>query len=276
MRFINKFCYYSARGIIDMMTQVNQKTAVKDRAGSRLSWGMGLVNIMLLAGLVGLYLAGIGDLGGKNGMERIFAILVCTSFTATGALISSRQPENLIGWIFLGVMSLYLVDNYSHVYAAYSLTLHPGALPGGIWAAWLYSWLGTISFAALLTFTFLLFPDGRFVSPRWRWVAWFTVAMTTLQVVAQMLNPGPLVDANGRRNPFGVAEAAPLLHWFVRNPPSLGRAVILLSAISLLVRYRRARGNERLQIQGIAGHIAHVAKAAPGQKRFHLAAVNPE
>jgi hypothetical protein len=211
-----------------------------------------IINMLLLAGLVCLYLVGFGQLAGSTWSDRLFTVVLYASFASTGALISIRKPGNPIGWIFSGVVFLFLVTAYAVDYAQFGLVQQPGSLPGAIWAAWLSHWLGTVPFAAMLTFTFLLFPDGYFFSPGWRWVAWFIILMTSVQVIAQMLNPGPMSSFNNFNNPLGIQQAAVPLHWLVAVLPTLGGVAILASALSLLVRYRRSQGSQRLQIQWIA------------------------
>ena len=54
--------------------------------------------------------------------------------------------------------------------------MHPGALPGALWAGWVSSWVWTLGFLPLATLGILLFPDGRLPGPRWRVVAWLDAA----------------------------------------------------------------------------------------------------
>jgi hypothetical protein len=99
-------------------------------------------------------------------------------------------------------------------------------------------------------FTPLLFPTGRLLSPRWRPVAWLagvtTAVLTTLTSLQTELEvaPGQVVP-----NPIGVAA--------VGNPqesPAEPAVIILLVVLaaafgSLVVRFRRSRGEERQQLK---------------------------
>ncbi|RPJ47532.1 MAG: hypothetical protein EHM21_08135, partial [Chloroflexi bacterium] len=239
-------------------------------AASRLGLALFIFNMLLLAGLVGLHLAGIGNLGEEHWFERFLLMLVFIAFATTGALITTRRPENMIGWIFSGVVFLFLVEYFAEDYALYSLVIRPGALPGGVLAAWLGPWLGTVVFGSMLTFTFLLFPNGRFLSPRWRAFGWIVGALIVVQALAIMLNPGPLPDYPDHENPLGIEAAGPLLDWIVAVAPTFGSFAILLSTLSLLLRYRRARGIERLQIQWIA-----LGAALPVLALFLVSVFNP-
>jgi fumarate reductase subunit C len=101
------------------------------------------------------------------------------------------------------------------------------------------------------TYLLLLFPDGRLPSRRWRPLAWLCGAVLVLASVGVMLSPGPLEHLGGVRNPFGLEGQ----HWMT----SAGYVVLpllplcmLASALSLVLRFRRSRGEERQQIKWIA------------------------
>jgi hypothetical protein len=54
-------------------------------------------------------------------------VLVFMSFATVGALVASRQPRNLIGWIF-GALGLFLpLASASEEYALYALVTQPGS-----------------------------------------------------------------------------------------------------------------------------------------------------
>jgi hypothetical protein len=100
-----------------------------------------------------------------------------------------------------------------------------------------------------LPFMFLLFPDGRLPSPRWRALGWAAVICGGLILVLLGVSPQPLVEnIPASENPIGVpalrsVNAEPLFSVYL--------LVLLLSGISLFVRFHRARGEERQQLKWI-------------------------
>ena len=125
---------------------------------------------------------------GSPEFDALFSV-VYLAFPVVGALIASRQPRNAIGWLFL-VAGLGRSVDYAFLgYATHALVAAPGSLPGGALAGlaaeltWVPSLLGG---TALL---FLLFPDGRLPSRRWRPLVWLIGAVTIAFVAGTALKP---------------------------------------------------------------------------------------
>jgi uncharacterized membrane protein SirB2 len=98
---------------------------------------------------------------------------------------------------------------------------------------------------------FLLFPDGRLPSRRWRPVAWLSGLAIVLVCIQVGLTPGPLEGLEGVRNPIGFM----VFPWMKTVPYILIPLFLLcmvLSVFSLVLRYRHSRGEERQQIKWIA------------------------
>jgi hypothetical protein len=116
------------------------------------------------------------------------------------------------------------------------------------WFAW-SSWYPTVALAVV--FTPLLFPTGRLLSPRWRPVAWLAGTVTAAIVALAVLQPTFVLDSGHTvDNPIGVAA--------VINPDesaagTLLTSVLMLSVLaafaSLVLRFRRSRGEERQQLK---------------------------
>jgi hypothetical protein len=101
----------------------------------------------------------------------------------------------------------------------------------------------------VLTFLLLLFPNGHLASRRWRVVAWAAAVDLALVWVVAAFKPGPLEGLIGVSNPLGIqsVEAAFNLLGAV-VAPVLG-VLTILSAASIVVRFRRTRGVERQQLK---------------------------
>ena len=101
-----------------------------------------------------------------------------------------------------------------------------------------------------LAFLLLLFPDGRLPSRRWRPVVWLSVAAMVTLGVSFAFTPGPFEGFPKEvQNPLGLDffRESLLAYGGVGWPLILLSCV--LSAASLIVRFRRARGEERQQIK---------------------------
>ncbi len=179
-------------------------------------------------------------------------------FLVAGHAIASRQPTNPIGWLFIGGGVSAAVSKLAGAYADFWLSTGDGPrIPGQ--AAAVYTQVSWVPFVLVpATFLLLLFPDGRLLSRRWRPVAWCAVVGIAGLVVTTVLKPGPLEDHPGYRNPFGVDNA------FLTAVEGPGYLVLLIglvgSPVSLVLRFRRARGVQREQMKWIAlaGAIAAV------------------
>jgi hypothetical protein len=178
-------------------------------------------------------------------------------FPLVGALIASRRPENPIGWLCLADGLLWMTTNMLEYYAV-SGVAQPGSLPFPLGAAGINNWLWVPSVGLLATYVFLLFPDGRLPSRRWRPLAWISGVVIVSTSVGVMLSPGSLDTLKGVRNPYGL-EAAPWVTTVSYVILPLLPLCMLASALSLVLRYRHSRGEERQQIKWIAFAASVVA-----------------
>src|SRR5215218_7455617 len=178
-------------------------------------------------------------------------------FPLVGALIASRRPENPIGWLCLADGFLWMTANMLDYYSVYG-TAKPGSLPFPLGAAAINNWLWVPTVGLLATYVFLLFPDGRLPSRRWRPLAWLCGVVIVSVSVGVMLSPGSLDMPSGIANPFGL-EAAPCVTTVAYAILPLLPLCMLASALSLVLRYRRSRGDVRQQIKWIAFAASLVA-----------------
>jgi signal transduction histidine kinase len=172
------------------------------------------------------------------------------SISLIGALVVSRQPRNALGWVFT-LVGLLITFNYAgSVYAAFTRTPGHGSWPAGLAIAWLAAgWLWIPISALLVIFVPLLFPNGRTLSPRWRFPAWFGLAFIVLAGIANALMPGPLSSIGNISNPMGLVGKAALL-TSLENLSVVPLVIAVGGALaSLVVRFRRARGQERQQLK---------------------------
>jgi signal transduction histidine kinase len=180
--------------------------------------------------------------------DHAFTIVFALVFPFTGALIASRHPRNPVGWLMIAAPLFAAVQSVADAYARHALVVSPGSLPGGAVASWIYAWAWTpLIWAAPLLF--LLIPDGRPPSPRWRWVLYVGLGGFALEIIGFMATwsfRGALLLKGPDKLPH-----TPLLTKvaFGTFPIYLFWSVAAVAAI--VVRFKRSRGEERQQLKWI-------------------------
>ncbi len=164
-----------------------------------------------------------------------------------GGLIASRRPENPYGWLWIGFGMGFALTAFANAYSAYALMVAPGSLPAPRMVGVL-STEGFVLWITLLPFLFLLFPDGRLPSQRWRYLAWSVVAVGAMMVALGPLLSDPTTDRFV--NPIAIGGTAGEVIDVLGYGGMIALfGAVILSALSLVFRYRRAVGVERQQIK---------------------------
>jgi hypothetical protein len=172
-------------------------------------------------------------------------------YALVGGLIASRQPQNPVGWFLVGSAVIVALQDFMRHYVTYRLVTDSGSLPLAQVMAWLLSWTQSVGFVLLFGFLPLYFPDGRLLSPRWRWAARLTIFCTIAGAIYSALSPGEVKDL-GIVNPLGVEALQPLSSLMDKIFWVAIFGLAFISAISLVLRFRRSRGQERQQIKWLA------------------------
>jgi hypothetical protein len=213
---------------------------LKRRSGVVAGGGLGLLCLMLIATNVMPNDEGI--------LVGLIVIAWLGSLGAVGALVAARRPTNPIGWLLLTSALLIALSFLADAYASYSLQLEHGPLPLDRFMAWVTLWV-TVPGFGLFIFIFLLFPDGRLPSPRWRWLVRVAIVGLGALLLGLAIRPGPVDAVPTIDNPFGI-QAARGVSGLVEGPLGLLDGILVLAAVtSLVVRRRRARGAERQQMR---------------------------
>jgi len=220
--------------------------------GLALALACGAAGLILGLGLRTTPESGVGT------VVIVFPLLGLVPFAVTGALVASKKPKNAIGWLLLLTGCLIASSFVGDMVASYDIA-HPGAVPGGAQIAWFAAnlWLLT-----LVSIPFLLtrFPDGRPVSRRWRTLDVVAAALV-LDVLFVSLKPGPLPDYPKIENPFGMTAVSRASSLLEAVGFALFLSYLVLAATSVVVRYRRSRGVERLQLKWLAFTVSVTALA---------------
>jgi len=169
--------------------------------------------------------------------------LLLTSGTV-GALVASRLPTNPIGWIFIGLVVSMGLSGAAIGYVG--LSVEHGRTGGLVpWAAWYESKVFVV-FLATLLYSLLLFPNGRLLTRRWRVVFWTGTAGLILCAFAVFLGKGELDEFPQIQSPAVVDS--PIVSWAFVPGFIFFSAALVGAAVSVVLRFRRARGVERQQV----------------------------
>src|SRR5215217_4494048 len=224
------------------------------RAVTLLAWSVWALCVVLLAltALLDYYNPPLINRGNGN-VYAFFAVPLLVHATV-GAIVASRRPRNLVGWLLCVVGILLAILGFSVAYSDYVLLTNPGtSLPGGAYAACLSQTLVLLPVMILtVSLLVLLFPNGRLPNRSLRAVPWvafggsMTSAMWALTVEEEF----------GRysiANPFWLGGT---LGAAVDGFGRLGTATLLVClvvvVITIFVRLGSTGGEERQQIKWFA------------------------
>jgi hypothetical protein len=224
---------------------------MSSRWTTRLAWSTCALYVAAVLVARGLAFIGLGTWFWEDFSHAIVLLL----FSSIGALVAARRPQNAVGWLLCAFAVEGGVEELVTEYGKYTLFAAPGVLPGGAVVAWLQSWSWAFSFAAM-AFVLLLFPNGQLLSRRWRPLAWITAAASMFLALGMAVSPGPIKNRS-------VFESVPNPFALERLPAEFALALVgvsfvvlnlslLAAAVSMIVRFRRARGVERQQLKWFA------------------------
>lgn len=187
----------------------------------------------------------------QRGGDTLVFLFVGALWLGTGAIIVSRQPRNAAGWFFGATGLLFMLGSLATILIVKGVKVEPGSVPFvGAWAVMAEYSIMPFTLVALL---FLLYPDGRPPTRRWRWVEWALLLGVGIAVVSYALDPGPLnnlVDTGiVYLNPIGVPALAGTAGGIV----AIGGFIALFASLSTVFavrgRFKRSTGEERQQMR---------------------------
>ena len=202
--------------------------------------------------------AGTIDDHGVEGIISFVALyLVVGVYAWIGRMIVVRQPGNTIGWLLLVAPILATLAFANGDYVNLALVKHPGTLPFGDAAAWLDRWLIVPAMYVFVPI-FLLFPNGRVPSRRWRPVLWLAIAAPAVTIISFALTPGRLTGAFSDlttvqvMNPLGVSIFGNLMSVLTLVGGLASVVAALLALAALVVRHRSSDADVRQQTRWLA------------------------
>ena len=158
-------------------------------------------------------------------------------------IIIRAQPRSPIGWLF---MAFPLLLGLSFLGDGVARHLSPS--PAVAWGTFMFLTVGNAFFAVLVPLL-LLFPTGRLMSPRWRWILLILAVGWLSQMAYSVVGPFPIQGVTDLPNPTGLPDLTGVLEP-INTIGMLSILTALVAAMAqLVVRFRRARGVERLQLK---------------------------
>ncbi len=190
---------------------------------------------------------------GTGGISAVW-LLPFASMAVVGGIIAVRRPGNPIGWLALastGVISFgavcALVGDvliYAHHSAGQYVVLGSALLDAPVLPV------------AGLTFLFLVFPDGRLVSPRWRPLVYLLAALSLGGLILCLVNPQPATLGSGPVpavvSVLAISGAAGLIATLSTVFTVAGAIIAALAVVSVFLRLRGADAERRHQVRWFA------------------------
>jgi hypothetical protein len=188
--------------------------------------------------------------------EMLPFVVLQLAFTAVGATLVLRRPENRVGHLLCGtalVSSVLIVTSALAVRA-----LANGDMGTAGTAAWIASW-STLGIGVTFGPALLIFPDGRIRSIGARAALVALGIAVVLAAIAVAFRPGPLSTFPTILNPYPWRGQGPLLDVILGLGLAAGLIATLLGLGSQVARSRRSSGIERQQLKWFLASAAVVA-----------------
>jgi hypothetical protein len=187
------------------------------------------------------------------------------SMVLTGALLAILRPSNVIGWLLLLAGFSFYAWIFSGEYATRAVYLG-SSLPGYQLVDWLYP-VHSLTSSLLIGFWIpLLFPDGHLPGPSWRPVAYAMATMMALGIGSALLTDDSTEDfGRALPNPTAIGGTAEEVLEAVDSIATIPLLVLLAMGIaSVVVRFRRSVGVERLQLKWFLAAVGLVVASMIG------------
>ena len=220
----------------------------------RLAWGLCAAAEAMAAACVVLLLAGHVRLDVAVDAYLVTNLGMVVAFGAIGGLVAGNRPGNPIGWLFLAHSLCFAVATLAGTIAVTRQdVLSPGSLRAllivfmGVWP---------LGIGIALPLAVQLFPTGRPLGPRWRWLVGLTVVSGLAFDAQTVLHPAALALTDRPVAPLIAPATFHALDPLWAAAGLLLVAVLAASVAELVLRFRRARGVERLQLTWLVWAVA--------------------
>jgi hypothetical protein len=218
----------------------------KSRIANRVAQGIGAASFLMLICAIVLVVANWSMIAEfiKSEFGHVLITFTVNAIISVllGLLIISRNPGNRLGWLFLAIGFLFSWWEISGILLETTglegipANLRPIIMAGGL--AYLLPLMMTMALVPLF------FPTGQLLSRRWRAV----LVIVIVGIVGQTLAQG-LLDLFEELPQLNQSGMEPILIRINELMSFILISGILGSILSLIIRFRRSRGDERTQMK---------------------------
>ena len=259
------------------VTRDSRTVGIRSPALKLLAWFVCFITLVSTAGAIILIYLNLsfyvsrGDFGSGHPLALDLLLVPAIGLgtvltTLIGLLILYRSANWQMGWLLVAFGGVQALGALGEVYTEYNFYVRPEANLPLVWPlAWFQHWAVIIIWSSFLVVLPMLFPNGRLLSKRWRFVFRLFLIFVVLFIALLAFGEGPLgnvLENAGIQNPYGFIP-------FGLNAQGEGWELVafsvfiiifftfaLLALISLVLRYRRSRGYERQQFKWVAYVLA--------------------
>ncbi len=223
---------------------------------ARFVWAITVAGLVAIGLSIWMTVRGAGPATAVGSvLAALWQAVAMAAFLLSGAIIVARQPRNVVGWLLMlpGLVLPVLLIAGSWLV---SLDPPPTHVDPALWVmlwATSWSWLVLIFpiFAILQTF-----PDGRLLSPRWRWLVGLEITMVAVFA-------GPLAAFADRMqvlqndqavwtvpNPIGLYDSEAVWASGIFTIWSIGLLTVTVASVfAVVIRFRRGTPETRHQLK---------------------------
>jgi signal transduction histidine kinase len=159
-----------------------------------------------------------------------------------------RSTTNAIGWVLLAIAVSANLSLFGEAYVQFAVAQDGAPIAIVLWLTDAIALPVTAQFISLLL---LLFPTGRLPSPRWRAAAWTWALGLAVFLVWATIDPTAYEDRDigTFANPLAPDVPAAVRDALATAAAALSFMAAIAAVASLIVRFRRSRGEERTQMK---------------------------
>lgn len=216
------------------------------RPALSIPYALVVLTVLVMIGEVAVSLQNSEGLTAGDGLIIPFVCAVPLTFSLVGALIVTRDPGNRIGWLMIAVGLGFALSVFTSDYPGATADGLRFTRPLGLYVAWASTWIGWLPLGSLFLLV-LLFPTGTLSGKRWEPLLWLGLSAWTGLNLLSAIQSGPTNPGTIRApNPLGIVNVPGLVIGVVTVA---ALASMVLAVVSLILRFRSARGDVRQQLK---------------------------